>query len=232
MAYGQTMTAHTGGMLYGIAQALTINGINSQCLWFSMCDVVEARNVFLTRWYDTHPEHTHVLFIDADNHAHPQLILDMLMVNKDVVGALYRNREQNLDDAQAMIGHIKQGEQTVLRLRGEDQTGFFLNVDHVGGGFMLIKREAITTLLEKSPEISDVAEVGMREKAGVTRVIRAFEKMRDPIGQQLSEDYAFCERILRAGGEVWASIGHKIDHIGPANYPFRFLDHVSFGESE
>ena len=222
-AYGQTMTSHTGGMLYALGQALTATGVKSQFLWFSMCDVVEARNVFLTRWYDEHPEYSHLLMIDADMHASPQLILDMIALNKPLVGVFYRNREQGHhgDINAVLIGHTLPSDK-------HEMLGGFLKVAHVGAGFLLIRRDVVTQMLKKFPEINDLAEVGKLSRAGVTRIIRAFEKMRDPIGQQLSEDYAFCERWLQCGGEVWANVEHKIDHIGPANFPLRFLDHVQF----
>ena len=226
-AYGQTMTSHTGGMLYALGQALTALGIKSQFLWFSMCDVVEARNVFLTRWYDEHPEYSHLLMIDADMHASPQLILDMIALNKPLVGVFYRNREQGHhgDINAVLIGHTLPSDK-------HEMLGGFLKVAHVGAGFLLIRRDVVTQMLKKFPEINDLAEVGKLSRAGVTRIIRAFEKMRDPIGQQLSEDYAFCERWLQCGGEVWANVDHKIDHIGPSNFPLRFLDHVQFTTAE
>lgn len=222
--YGQMMTAHTGGMLYEIAQALTANGIKNLCLWFSMCDVVEARNVFLTRWYDDHPEFSHVLWIDNDMHAPAKLVMNMLSLDKDVTGVFYRRREDG-DLNSVLIGHT---------LPGEDHTMIngFLRVAHVGFGIALVKRSAVTRMMKKFPEINDCAEVGNLMRAGATRVIRAFDKLRDPHGQQLSEDYSFCERLSQSGGEVWANIDFRIDHIGPQNFPLRFMDHVEFKKDE
>jgi hypothetical protein len=40
-----------------------------------------------TWWYDALPDSAHLLFIDADNRFAPQLVLDMLDFNEQVVGA-------------------------------------------------------------------------------------------------------------------------------------------------
>ena len=43
----------------------------------------------------------------------------------------------------------------------------------------------------------------------------------------VSEDLSFCIRWrTRCEGQVWASIGHRISHVGPYDYGARYLDVV------
>jgi hypothetical protein len=41
--------------------------------------------------------------------------------------------------------------------------------------------------------------------------------MIDPAtGTYLSEDFAFCKRWTDIGGEIWADLDSRLDHVGPA----------------
>ena len=44
-----------------------------------------------------------------------------------------------------------------------------------------------------------------------------FDCMIDPsTGTYLSEDFAFCQRWTDIGGEIWADLESRIDHVGPS----------------
>ena len=57
--------------------------------------VGEARNALLTHWYDK-SDSTHLLFVDADMGFEPQLIADMLALDKPIVGVIYTKRQIDL----------------------------------------------------------------------------------------------------------------------------------------
>jgi len=41
--------------------------------------------------------------------------------------------------------------------------------------------------------------------------------MIDPAtGTYLSEDFAFCKRWTDIGGEIWADLESRLDHVGPS----------------
>jgi hypothetical protein len=42
-----------------------------------------------------------------------------------------------------------------------------------------------------------------------------FECMISEDGTYLSEDFAFCKRWTEMGGEIWADLNSKLDHVGP-----------------
>jgi hypothetical protein len=105
----------------------------------------------------------------------------------------------------------------------------FMEVDGVGGGVLMIKRDTITRMLKALPEISD-PDIGGHpgitsiKSYGGNRLIRAFDKTRLEDGKRLSEDLAFCDRVKKSGGSVWANVDHFIGHIGPYNYGIRYQD--------
>ena len=104
-------------------------------------------------------------------------------------------------------------------------------VEGVGMGCTLIRRDLVTRMLEKMPELVDTrlhlhpAGDTIRQ-AGSNRLIRAFEKLDLPERGIVSEDLSFCIRWQQCGGETWAAIGYKISHVGPYDYAGRYLDQV------
>lgn len=213
-AYGQTNAAQTTETLFKLAQFLTLNQIRHQLSWFSAADIVEVRNLFLTSWYDCSPQFSHLLFIDADMGFEPELIRDMLAFDKPLTGAFYARRQMPPSVVGAALHEdhsfpdIKQGH---------------LPAAYVGAGVMLIKRSMVKELIEKKPELIDAlpSVLANATTLPLTRLIRAFDCILED-NRRLSEDISFCQRWRDVGGEVWANVMHKIDHVGPFNFHLRY----------
>lgn len=215
-AFRQQVTSTTFLATHQLQQALNANGIGGGITCLSYPDIAELRNIFLTIWYDTLKE-SHLLFIDDDMGFDPQLVLDMLLFDEPIVGALCPKRVLPIEFA----GSGLPNEQVQRR-------GGFMSVAGVGMAITLIKRETIATMLEKMPELSDTrielhGSRGILEGAGAKRIIRAFDKIDDPEKGILSEDLSFCKRWTDCGGEVWASIAHTIAHVGPYSYTGNYM---------
>jgi hypothetical protein len=53
--------------------------------------------------------------------------------------------------------------------------------------------------------------------AGSPNRFALFECMIDQkTGTYLSEDFAFCKRWTDIGGEIWADLESRLDHVGPS----------------
>ena len=53
--------------------------------------------------------------------------------------------------------------------------------------------------------------------AGSPNRFALFECMIDSkTGTYLSEDFAFCKRWTDIGGEIWADLESRLDHVGPS----------------
>lgn len=218
--YGQAMTMHTANSLFHAGQLMTAQGIPNTLYVYSLSDIVEARNIALTNWFDNYPEISHLLFVDSDMDFSPALIRDMLAFAiaraQHLIGVLYCSR----DTSQRVIGRLLDGSGDEI-----DLCGGFARVKDVGGGVMLIGREAVTKMMEANPGLSGVAQEGVKSAFGITRLIRAFDPVIDPdTKERVSEDYSFCYRWREVGGEVWANTEHPIGHVGPHKYVHRFAD--------
>lgn len=215
-AYGQNNAAQTTETLYRLAQFFAFNNVRNQLSWYSAADIVEVRNLFLTTWYDTMPQFSHLLFIDADMGFEPQLIRDMVKFDKPLVGAFYARRQME----PSIVGATLDPKHTLADVTKDG----FIKAAYVGGGVMLIQRKMIKEMLEKMPEISDAlpSVLANATTAPLTRLIRAFDCILKG-DRRLSEDVSFCHRWRECGGEIWANVNHKISHVGPFDFHMRYM---------
>jgi hypothetical protein len=224
--FGQIISSTTFLTTHALQQQFAAKGIGGGISTLSFPDIAELRSMALTIWYDTMPDVTHLLFIDADMGFPPDLVLDMLLFDEPLVGTIYAQRKTPLSWAGSGTGAAT-----------TERRGNFMLVEGVGMGCTLIRRDLVTTMLEKMPELVDTRlslhPAGeMIRGGGASRLIRAFEKLDIPDRGVISEDLSFCIRWSQCGGKVWAAIGHRISHVGPFDYSGRYLDMVERAQVE
>lgn len=223
-AYGFGICMETAQSLFRLGQYLLTHKIPHNLSSFGACDIEEVRNIFVTMWYDGMPNSSHLLFIDTDMEFDPTLVNNMLAFDKPLVGVYYAKRQYPME---AVGQSFRQDELS-------DVHNGFLKVLGIGAGVMLIRRDLVTTMIEKMPQIIDEDEAcinghpnGDAIKAyGGKRIIRPFDRMRTESGFKLSEDMSFCKRWRDCGGEIWAEVNHVVGHIGRHNYTLRYMDHL------
>lgn len=204
----------------------------------SYAHISEARNYLLTNWFDK-SDASHLLFVDADMGFGPQLILDMLVFNKPVVGVICTKRQIDLKRLVSLAAKGEKPERAIARahefivrpLRGRQprRSKGFMEVEACGTGIMLIQRGAIATMLKTLPQINDLeAKRSSPFVAGLDRLIRAFDPI-DVDGAHLTDDFAFCHRWQNlCKGELWACTDQRVTHIGLYRYGARYTD-AGFG---
>jgi hypothetical protein len=212
-AYGDMACTNTLLTTGALGAVLGARGITTHWSAPSFPDIAYLRNMCMTWWYDALPDSTHLLFIDADNGFAPQLVLDMLDFNEQVVGAVYPAKDPT-------------GRQWVGRpLDGGDRIGDFLDMEFVGGGVLLIRRDAVDKMVKAYPHLIDTtsfAHTPQTDAPGFKRLMRLFDRMPVESGPPLSEDKSFCLRWRDIGGKVWGAIGHEVTHMGRWMYRGRF----------
>ena len=196
--------------------------------------VGEARNFLLSQWYDK-SDSSHLLFVDADMGFEPQLIFDMVALDKPVVGVIYTKRQVDLPRLAALAAKGGKPEQAIARahdfivrpLRGRMPRRLkgFMEVAGCGTGIMLIQRGAIATMLKTLPEINDSnAKKTSPFSVGLDRMIRAFDTIVAD-GVPLMDDFAFCHRWhVLCKGELWARADQSVTHIGLHKFAGRYTD--------
>lgn len=218
--FGQIISATTFLTTHAVRALLGSKGIGGGISTLSFPDIAELRSMALTIWADTMPNSTHILFIDSDMGFPPELITDMIIFDEPLIGAIYPQRKLPLSWAGSGTGS------TVTERRGD-----FMEVEGVGFGVTLIRRDCVEKMIEKYPELIDTrlhlhpAGETLRQ-TGTNRLLRFFEKLDLPERGIVSEDLSFCIRWRNCGGKVWAAIGHRISHVGPYDFAARYLDVV------
>lgn len=161
--------------------------------------VTRARNNLMAKMM-SNPQATHFMFIDADIRFQPESILQMLACDKEVIGGLYPKKALPVN--------------YVINLKPETKIqGDIFTVDTMGTGFLLFKRSVYERLIAAHPETKYVDDVGLG-KQYEPMMYSIFDVEIDERGHYLSEDWLFCRRWQKLGGEIWAHSKVLLNHVG------------------
>jgi hypothetical protein len=176
--------------------------------------VTRARNNLMAKMM-TNTQATHFMFIDADIRFQPESILQMIAYDKEVIGGLYPKKALPVN--------------YVINLKPETKIqGDIFTVDTMGTGFLLFKRNVYEKLIVAHPECKYVDDVGLG-KQYEPMMYSIFDVQIDERGHYLSEDWLFCRRWQKLGGEIWAHSKVLLNHVGHYEYAGD-LDKIAIGK--
>jgi len=147
---------------------------------------------------------THFMFIDADIRFEPDSIFHMLVYEKEVIGGLYPKKSIPTNYVINLLPQTK--------IQGD-----IFTVDTMGTGFLLFKREVYQKLCDAHPNTKYVDDVGLG-KQYEPYMYAIFDVEIDERGHYLSEDWCFCRRWQKLGGEIWAHSKVLLNHSGHYEY--------------
>jgi hypothetical protein len=203
--------------------------------------VTRARNS-LTAGFLANPNFTHIMFIDADIGFNPKDVIKLLARDRDVVVGAYPKKTVNWnsvmlkakDTEKEKFMELQQNQAAyVLNIKLDDEkriklTKGLIPVHDAGTGFMMIKRDVILKMCEKHPETK--YENDLNFDSDLNNYFYAlFDTMIEPETKRyLSEDYTFCRRWQKMGGEIWLDPGIDLDHIGSYTYTGNISNQFTF----
>jgi len=188
--------------------------------------ITRARANLVTLFLDD-PAATHLLFVDADIGFMPEQVFRLIESGADVVAGVYPIKRVNWNKARRMLeGNRPTGPSAALDyvLETEDPDRIavvdgFTRVRYAGTGFLMIRRHVLERMCEHPAyaPLQFFREHSADALAGSSNRFALFECMIDPkSGTYLSEDFAFCKRWTDIGGEIWADLQSRLDHVGPS----------------
>ncbi len=148
----------------------------------------------------------------------------MLLFDKEVVCGIY---PQKFIDWNKVRQHAKQDEPQ-LQQRSlhynlnvsnpnhvESQDGFIKALDGATG-FMLIKRSVFEKMIQAFGNLAYTPDYDYVSHSGEPlKYYALFDCIIDPeTNRYLSEDYTFCRRWQKVGGEIWCDITSPLSHMG------------------
>jgi hypothetical protein len=202
--------------------------------------ITRARSAIVAKFLDN-PATTHLLFIDADICFTPDSVIRMLRFDHDFVAGLYPAKLLDWQQMAARFGQSGETpEEAGLAYVGDVCAGAALKIDngfaagnYAGTGFQLIKRAVFERMMKAHPETKYKAlHAFPRPQNPSDNLYALFDCMIDPeTGVYLSEDYAFCRRWKKLGGEIWLDLASRLVHTGSysfrGNAPGRYTDILS-----
>ena len=186
--------------------------------------ISRARNTFINKFY-SNPQHSHLLFLDADLVINPLSIISLLKSDKELIGCPYAKKVYNWDK---ILKYIKENptltseeiHKKSLSLFTDTNYNFDKNNIEIEGslikskdiptGCMLIRRSVITALILKYPERKYKSNIAGQngdyfyDFFGVGVVNNVY----------LSEDYFFCHLCREVGIYPWLETNYTLGHIG------------------
>jgi hypothetical protein len=140
---------------------------------------------------------THIMFIDQDTSLLPGTIGRLLKSRKRVIGAVCYSR---MPPHRPAVFHFKPEFKTYdFDFPGPDAEPFHVKDGGIGGAAMLIEMSVFDDL-ENHFGDQKWFDAPIRDLPG------------KPEGQPIGEDIFFCERLLKAGIDVWVDPGDLTEH--------------------
>ena len=188
--------------------------------------ITRARANLMTLFLDD-PAATHLLFVDADIGFTPDQVFRLIESGADMVAGVYPIKRVNWDKAKRAIEARRPNVPAaaldyVLEINDPDHVAVvngFTRVRYAGTGFLMIRRHVFEKMCAHPAyaPLQFFREHSLDALAGSPNRFALFECMIDPAtGTYLSEDFAFCKRWTDIGGEIWADLQSRLDHVGPS----------------
>ena len=209
--------------------------------------ITRARNNLIAKAM-ADPDTTHMLFIDNDIMWNPVDILRMILSMKPLIGGIYPLKRYdwsklvkdplnpyNTNMVQTILNKKKNSSlngymsdemmiQASLLKYNVNYLTSYMNIEnnvakvrHIPTGFMLIQRAMVEAMFDAYKDTKYMDDVGYLDPHENEFAYALFDCGVEE-GHYFSEDWLFCERWMRIGGEVWADVSVNLTHTGTEDY--------------
>ena len=240
--YRQMLYIQTLSSLMALKDTFKEIGIDSTFIYVDSYDIVSARNMMSTYFYND-KRFSHLLFVDDDMLFHSESILELLRFEKPLAGCVCPMRKL---DADAVYKAALEGkpvelaksaalEFVVAHQRAEqlvvDQN--FCKLNGIGMAITLIRRDVFDRMISdgasRQIELSEGKQVDV---LGNRFHYDFFDRVfYEPSKGWLGEDYSFCHKWRTfCGGEIYGLVTAKIGHVGSFVFEGRYIDSLQAGK--
>lgn len=225
---GQMCTEYTQSLL-SLKEACMQHGIQLTCIFLGNESLIQRGRNTIAHHFLRIPDATHLMFIDADQRFRANDIALMIKADKGIIGGPVPMKGMNWERIRqgAVLNHPNlaalSGIFNLNKLDGHDMVSADepFQVQHIGTGFMLIRRDAFEDLI---PHTQTYTNGGASIPEG--EEVYDFFKVGVEDGQLLSEDYHFCHEYRKHGGTVWAAPWCELGHFGAYCFSGTYKDTV------
>lgn len=204
--YGGMLTDQYFLSMFRVSQVFMKHGINFRITTLRNESLItRARNILTAMFLES--DCTHLMFIDSDIEFQPEDVLRALAYDKPIMAGAYPKKALPVQYAI----NFKFVNPETKQIRVENGA---VEVLDASTGFFLIKRETIEKMMQAYPELHYRNDSNIDPKFN-KYCYALFDTILDPDDNRyLSEDYTFCRRWQKLGGEIWLDPNTKLNHVG------------------
>jgi hypothetical protein len=225
--FGGQISVHYAASLFKLQTLLrSYKGINLKILLKDGDALITRARASLISQFLDDASATHLLFIDADIGFEPDQVLRLLQCGADMCAGVYPIKRIDWDKVKSTIETARPNPAAAaLRYVFEvddpkaviEKAGF-VQVRYAGTGFLMIRRAAIERMCAHYPQLRYRTDHSIDGATPTDTRFALFECMIAEDGTYLSEDFAFCKRWLDMGGEIWADLRSRLNHVGQMTF--------------
>ena len=209
--------------------------------------VSRARNNLVAKAM-ANPSITHIMFIDSDITWDPVDIIKLMLSEKSLIGGIYPLKKYNLEKLVENNGEFvkklleKKNKSTIGNSFSNTSylqhnllkynTNFINNVftidnnlakvKHIATGFMMFKRSTIENMMKAYPSTKYTDDVGFLHGDENNYAYALFDcGVEDD--HYYSEDWMFCHRWSKMGGNIYMDVSINLTHTGLEDYSGSFI---------
>ena len=213
---GQMCTEYTQSLL-ALKEACMQYGIKMTCIFLGNESLIQRGRNTIAHHFLQMEDATHLMFIDADQRFRANDIALMIKADKGIIGGPVpmKGIDWNRVRQGAVLNHPNLAALTGIfhlnKLDGHDMVSPDqpFQVEHIGTGFMLIRRDVFEDL---KPHTQTYTNGGA--SIAPDDEVHDFFRVQVEDGKLLSEDYHFCHEYRKHGGTVWAAPWCELGHFG------------------
>jgi hypothetical protein len=160
-------------------------------------------------------QHTHLFLVDSDMIWSFHDVVRLILAKKDFVAAAGPKKRWPIEFAANNCSD--DGE--LLKVEWHADTGL-VRCTEVGLAFALITKECAQKMADAYQDLKFPGDAGTDEFA----IFDSFIVGKGPRRRRLSEDFAFCHRWRRIGGEIFLLPDVKLGHVGSHTWEGALID--------
>ena len=208
--YGGQVTDQFFLSMFRTSQTFMQHGINFRITTLRNESLItRGRNILTAMFLES--DCTHLMFVDADIEFQADDLLRMMAYDKPIMAAAYPKKALPIQYAI----NFKFINQEKKQIRIENGA---VEVLDASTGFFLVKREVVEKMMQAYPELHYRNDSNIDEKFN-KYCYSFFDTIHDPEDNRyLSEDYTFCRRWQKLGGEIWLDPNTKLNHVGTHSF--------------
>lgn len=220
---GQISVLYAASLFKLQQQVRAYSEINLKILFKDGDALITRARANLTSQFLDDPSATHLLFVDADIGFEPEQVLRLIQCGADMCAAVYPIKRIDWNKVKTTIETARPNAAAaalkyVFEVDNPNAViakAGFVKVRYAGTGFLMIRRRALERMCAQYPQLQYKRDHSMDAATASDKRYALFECMIGDDGTYLSEDFAFCKRWTDMGGEIWADLNSKLNHIGP-----------------